>query len=219
MFYDGPTSTDYVNIHAMNRAFLKLLRLRPERFGLDARQAIRLSGLGRQQMERLAATPFLLFTIQEKDELKWRGFCNAEPNADLFEQDCTQDADVSNLLATTTGFLWQLAQQNRYSVRMICGATQRWCEMITSVTYFELVTRIRNRGDLLASRQAANADIWSKLLVEGVAAERRVRDAAHIAVLQTLLTGHPGVSETGWPIAACKTSPPQLRVADESGKA
>lgn len=218
MFYAGPTQSDYVNIHALNREFLKLLQVHPVRFGLDALRQRRLSALGRQQLERLAATPFLLFTIQESDELTWRAICRAEPNTDLFENGAANDSGISNFLATSVGFLWQLAQQNPYAVRLICGGSPAWCEMITAVTYFELLTLTRHRDDLLVLRQARNVDIWSKLLVEGVRAEQQVRSAAHIAALQTLLTDYPGAGAAAWPVAACKAAPRFLRVADQSQK-
>jgi hypothetical protein len=218
MFYTGPTQSDYVNIQALNREFLKLLQVHPIRFGLKAIHQRRLAVLGRKQLEQLAATPFLLFTIQENDELTWRAICRADPNTDLFENGATNDAGISNLLATSVGYLWQLAQQNPYSVRLICGASPAWCEMITAVTYFELLTLTRYRDDLLVLRQAQNVDIWSKLLAEGVRAEQHVRSAAHIAALQTLLTGYPGAAAAAWPVAACKAAPRFLRVADESEK-
>ena len=219
MFYDGPTQQDYVNIHALNREFLKLTRLYPERFGLDSLLAGRLAALGRQQLERLASTPFLLFAIKENDEVSWRAICHAGPDTDLFESNRRDDAGIGNLIATSVGFLWQLAQQNPYSVRLICGASPAWCEIITAITYFELITLTRSRHALLSIRQAPNADIWSKLLVDGVKAEAHVRSAAHIAALQTLLTGYPVANAATWPVAACRTTYPGLRVAEERGKA
>ena len=218
MFYDGPTKTDYVNIHALNREFLRLLRSNPTQFGLDALQAARLAALGRQQMERLASTPFLLFAMQENDESAWREICSGDPNNDLFVTAAGSDPSISDLIATTVGFLWQLAKQNPYAVRMICGASQAWCDTITELTYIELITLARRRHDLVKLRQAPNADIWSKLLVDGVRAEQHVKTAAHIAVLQTLLTSHSTTSTAAWPIAACKRASLHLKVADDPGK-
>jgi hypothetical protein len=218
MSYTGPTQADYVNIQALNREFLRLLRVHPIRLGLDGVHQRRLAALGRQQLEWLAATPFLLFTIQENDELIWRAICRADPNTDLFENGGANNAGISNLLATTVGYLWQLAQKNPYSLRLICGASPSWCDMISAVTYFELLTLTRYRDDLLRLRQAQDVDIWGKLLAEGVRAERHVRSAAHIAALQTLLTGYPAATAVAWPIAACKAAPRFLQVADKSKK-
>ena len=218
MFYDSPTQTDYVNIHALNREFLKLMRSCPDRFELDSLLASRLTALGRAQLERLASTPFLLFSISEQDEVAWQEICRDDPNNDLFENRSSSDAEIGNLLATTIGFLWQLAQQNPYSVRMICGGSPAWCELISAMTYFELVSFARNRGDLLTLRQAPNADIWSKLLLDGVRAERQIRSAAHIAALQTLLTCQSNVTPASWPRAARRATPRYLHVADEPGK-
>ena len=218
MFYDGPTQTDYVNIQALNREFLKLMRSCPDRFELDSLLASRLAKLGRAQLERLAWTPFLLFSVSEQDEIAWQEICRDNPNHDLFENRSSGDADIGNLLATTIGFLWQLAQQNPYSVRMICGGSPAWCELISAMTYFELVSFARNRGDLLTLRQAPNADIWRKLLLDGVRAERQIRSAAHIAALQTLLTCQFNANPASWPLAARRASPHYLHVADEPGK-
>lgn len=219
MFYEGLTQEDYVNIRALNREFIKLLRLGTRQFGFDNLQASRFAALGRAQLARLAATPFLLFSIQEHDEHTWRGICSGDPNADLFHNAGNNEVATGRLIATTVGFLWQLAQQNAYAVRMICGGSQSWCEMLTALTYFDLVTLARSRADLVVIRQAPNADIWGKLLVEGVRAERQVRASAHLATLQTLLTRNPGGNTTHWPIAACKIRTPGLRVADDSGAA
>ena len=87
--------------------------------------------------------------------------------------------------------------------------------MISAVTYFELVSCIGHRGDLLTVRRAASTDIWGKLLDAGVSAERPVRAAAHLAVLQTLLISDPEALATPWPLAACKANSPHLRVAED----
>jgi hypothetical protein len=215
MTYDGPTQSDYANVTALNREFLRLLRLQPEHFRLSKEQQDALLSFGRQQAERLAATPFLLFTIAEDDDLAWTELCRGDPNTDLFRNGGQHSAGIRNLLGTTVSFLWQLAQQNPYAIRLISGAGAAWCELVTAMTCFELVTLARQRGDLLALRQAGSADIWSKLLHDGVRPEREVRESAHIAVLQTLLTDYP-VSASDWPLAARRTKSPQLRVADKS---
>ena len=215
MTYDGPTQSDYANVTALNREFLRLLRLQPEHFRLSKEQQDALLSFGRQQTERLAATPFLLFTIAEDDDLAWTELCRGDPNTDLFRNGGQHNAGIRNLLGTTVSFLWQLAQQNPYAIRLISGAGAAWCELVTAMTCFELVTLARQRGDLLALRQAGSADIWSKLLHDGVRPEREVRESAHIAVLQTLLTCYP-VSASDWPLAARRKKSPQLRVADKS---
>ena len=215
MTYDGPTQSDYANVTALNREFLRLVRLQPQIFRLSNKQQDSLLKFGRQQVERLAETPFLLFTIAEDDDLVWKELCRGDPNTDLFHNGGQLNAGIRNLLGTTVSFLWQLAQQNPYAIRLISGAGTAWCELVTGMTCFELVTLARQRGDLLALRQVGSADIWSKLLHDGVRPEREVRKSAHIAVLQTLLTCYP-VTAADWPLAARRTKSPQLRVADES---
>jgi len=214
MAYDSPNQSDYANVSALNREFLRLLRLQPDLFRLSKEQQVQLPGLGRQQVERLAAMPFLLFTISEDNDLAWAELCRGDPNSDLFRSGAAHNSGIRNLLGTTVSFLWQLAQQNPYAIRLISSAGAAWCELVTGMTCFELVTLTRRRGDLLALRQAGSADIWSKLLHDGVRAEREVRKSAHIAVLQTLLTCDP-VTDADWPLAARKIRSPQLRVADK----
>ena len=214
MSYDSPAQSDYANVTALNREFIRLLRVQPAVFGLSKERRIRLLGLGRQQVERLTATPFLLFTIAEDDDMLWTELCRGNPNTDLFRNNAAHNPAMRNLLGTTVSFLWQLAQQNPYAIRLISGAGATWCELVTGMTCFELVTLARQRADLLALRQVGSADIWGKLLLDGVRPEREVRQSAHIAVLQTLLTCYP-VTDADWPLAARKTRSPQLRVADE----
>jgi len=214
MSYDRPTRSDYANVSALNREFLRLVRMQPDLFTLGRHTQLQLRTLSRQQTERLAVMPFLLFTISEDDEIKWTELCRGSPNDDLFRDRGECNAGIRNLIGTTVSFLWQLAQKNPYAIRLISGAGAVWCELVTGMTCFELVTTARRRGDLLSLRQAAGADIWSKLLHDGVRADREVRKSAQIAVLQTLLTCYP-VTDADWPLAARKTRSPQLRVADE----
>ena len=215
MRYDRPTRSDYANVSALNREFLRLVRMHPDPFRLSRQTQVQLRALGRLQTERLAGTPFLLFTISEGDEIKWTELCRGDPNDDLFRDRGECGAGIRNLIGTTVSFLWQLAQKNPYAIRLISGAGTAWCDLVSGMTCFELVTIARRRGDLLALRQAAGADIWSKLLHDGVRAEREVRKSAQIAVLQTLLTCYP-ITGADWPLAARKTRSPQLRVADET---
>lgn len=214
MTYNGPSTSDYTNVHALNREFLRLVRTNPGCIDVDEPQQARLSGLGRQQTERLAKTPFLLFSLQEQDGLVWRQLLLGDRNHDLFEQAQATPAGISNLLTAAIGFMWQLARRNGYAVRLLSGAGADWCELVSALTYFDLVSRVAERRDLLTIRRSAKTDIWPKLLDAGVSPERPVRAAAHLAVLQTLLTSDPDVAAGEWARAACHSNSPHLKVAE-----
>ncbi len=208
MTYEGPTQSDYTNIQALNREFLRLARSMPVEFGMSDKEGRRLQVLSTVQTERLAAAPFLLCTMREHDLQLWREFLNDDPNNDLFKNERKQASEISNLLAAMVGFLWQLNQRNAYAVRLVSAARSDWCDLVTDVTYFELVAISRHRGDLLAFRQAQGIDIWSKLLVDGVRSEKGVRTAAHLAVLQTLLTSAPTTGDCACPLPPARRRHP-----------
>lgn len=214
MTYYGPSESDYTNVYALNREYLRLVRATPGFSGLDEPQQARLTRLGSQQIERLAKTPFLLFSLQEEDGALWQSLLASDRNQDLFQQVSSAPAGINNLLTAAVGLLWQLARNNGYAVRLLSGAGPDWCEMVSGMTYFDLVSRVAGRSELLTARQTATTDIWAKLLDAGVRPERPVRVAAHISVLQTLLTSDPDVSATAWQLAACKSKSPHLKVAE-----
>lgn len=210
----GPNKSDYTNVRALNREFLRLVRTNPGYIDLDEPQQARLIGLRRQQTERLEKTPFLLFSLHQQDGSVWQQLLLGDRNHDLFRQPTALPAGISNLLTATVGFLWQLARSNAYAVRILSGAGPDWCELIAAVTYFELVSRVGHRGDLLQVRRAASADIWEKLLDAGVSPDQPVRAAAHLAVLQTLLTSDPDPLPGACSLAACNSRSPHLQVAE-----
>ena len=107
MRYERPTRSDYANVGALNREFLRLVRMQPDPFRLSRQTQVQLRSLGRQQTERLAGTPFLLFTISEDDEIIWTELCRGDPNDDLFRDRGECGAGIRNLIGTTVSFLWQ----------------------------------------------------------------------------------------------------------------
>lgn len=218
MTYDIPTVSDYVNVRALNREFLRLARTSPAYIDFDSVQRHSLLALGAKQRENLAATPFLLFSLHDYDTATWQQLLSGERANDMFRNLSTTPAEISNLLTATIAFLWQLAQRNPYAARLISGAEAQWCERISAVTSFDLVSRVNQRADLLTIRRTASTDIWAKLLDPGVSPKHPIRSAAHMAVLQALLATPSAALTTAWPLAACKTQRPHLQVADDTSK-
>jgi hypothetical protein len=217
MAFDGPAPVDYRNVRALNHAYLSLLqanhRARRSLLRLSPALCRRITSLTRHQVDRLSATPFLLLSFRERDDDLWSQILADESGSDLFTRPVADDFD--RLQSAGLGFVWQLARQNPYTLRLTCGATLHWCEQIAERTFFGLLAAVAPHADLLELRRANDDDLWSKLLVDGVSRERVVRTAAHVSALQTVLTRPAGNVPRSWAVAACKTKDTGLRVADE----
>lgn len=220
MLYEGPQVTDMDNVRALNETFLALLRrsshAQQHLRGLQQDLARRLVSLTPRQAERLAEAPFLLFSFRERDEQFWRTVFELDPNQDLFSIPDARQEDVSRLIAAGLGFIWQLARQNPYVLRLLCGATVHWCEQISERTLIQILNFATENRQLLVLRMATRSEIWRKLLYSGVHPLREVRRAVHISVLQSVLTEVDRNSAGIWASAACRTMAPTLKVADEN---
>jgi hypothetical protein len=217
MAFDGPTPVDYRNVIALNRAYLSLMqancRARQGLLELSAPQCRRITSLTRHQLDRLSATPFLLLSLRERDDKLWAGILSDERGRDLFTRPVADDLD--RLQSAALGFVWQIARQNPYTLRLICGATMHWCEQLAERTFFGLLAAVAPHPNLLELRRANDDVLWSKLLGDGVCRETDVRMAAHVSALQTVLTRPASSEPRTWAVAACKTKHTGLRVADE----
>jgi hypothetical protein len=217
MAFDGPAPVDYRNVRALNHAYLSLLqanrRARRSLLKLSPALCRRITSLTRHQVDRLSATPFLLLSFRERDDDLWSQILADESGRDLFARPVADDFD--RLQSAGLGFVWQLARQNPYTLRLTCGATLHWCEQIAELTFFGLLAAVAPHADLLELRRADDDGLWSKLLVNGVSRETVVRTAAHVTALQTVLTRPAANVPRTWAVAACKTKDKGLRVADE----
>jgi hypothetical protein len=217
MLYPGPDSCDFDDVRALNRAFLTLLRdcggaERPLQ-QLPGELAKRLLTLSPGQTDRLAGVPFLVFSFREREQSFWDQLHTGEPRYDLFAE-CPPSADGGRLIAAGLGFAWQLARQNPYALRLVCGASLYWCEQLTERPLVDVISRACAHDDLLVLRGNRNPDLWQKLLSAGVDRSDRVRSAAHLSALQMLLTQTPKERARVWRSAACRSNAPVRSVAD-----
>lgn len=217
MAFDGPESTDYRNVTSLNRAYLTLLqrdlRSRQGLRLLSAPLAQRITGLTKRQIERLAATPFLLLSFRESNDHYWSKVLSVAPGTDLFTSSGSDDLDT--LVSAGLGFIWQLARQNPYALRLICGASLHWCEQIAEQTFFRLLVSVAAHGDILQLRAAHDHELWRKLLNDGVNRQAVISKAAHVSALQAVLTQPQHKKQQSWALAARRMNSPGLRVADE----
>ena len=219
MDFSGPETTDFINVHSLNHAFLSGLRRptsgRQLRHQMTPRVRPIIRGLTDLQIRRLSATPFLLLSLRERDDAYWQRLFADGATEDLF---LTPGSDVESEQLATAGvaFLWQLARRNSYAARLLSGATIRWCEQLAEHTLLRLLQRTSRYRDLLQPRLAANEQYWLKLLGPGLSSEAQVRNAAYLSALQAILTENPVDTYRPLKAAACSTLVPSLRVAERN---
>ncbi|MDX1403529.1 MAG: hypothetical protein R3192_03275 [Woeseiaceae bacterium] len=215
MTFNGPASVDYQNVFALNHDYLSLLRsTRVARQGIDELSPglrSRITSLSAGEAKRLATAPFMLVSLRERDDRLWeqifsgRHELSIEPPAE----------DLLRLASATLGFVWQLARQNPYTLRLICGASLHWCECIAERTLVELLAAVSAYPNLLTLQRGDDHDLWRKLLSDGVNRNPRVCRAAQMCALQTVLTQRTADANKRWAVAACNTVPESLQVADK----
>ena len=206
MEFAGPSPGDIKNVYALNRAFLDLVATDATVLAASRRRlpnvVRRLFALDSQERRRLARTPFLLMSFREDEPRLWDSLLGQAGVAVQSLPLHQPGEPAARLLDAGLGFVWQLAQHNRYAARVICGAGINWCEQLAGVTLVELLQRAARYAALLSLRRSTSITFWQKLLVAGTSDEQAVRQAARLSVMQTML-----VSEAVQPplrAAACR---------------
>ncbi len=189
--YPGPHQDDYANVLALNSAFIKAT-----------------SDLKGPQRGRLAATPFLLFSLREDDTSWWRKALADDRQRDMIDSVELEDPLMRCVQAATLSFLWQLAQRNAYAVRVISGASIEWCEIVAELPLLTLLERMASRGDLIQSRLQIPDEIGQRLMGSGASSSMRLRRSSQLCALQTLLTRASTEPCARLPSAACNLSGP-----------
>lgn len=214
MDYAVPTDADLADVRALNDALLVTLRSshgEPLRQALPACCRPAVAGLTDLQVERLAALPFLLFSLHEQDDRYWETLFDTDPHRDLFAANDAVTEEHGRLGAAAIGFAWQLSRRNPYTARLVLGASLAWCQRLASRPLMDVLLCAIDRADLLIPRQANNVAFWRRLLGAGVSADSTVRRAAHLAALQMILTTvGDGEYRRRLPSAACRAAVPSI---------
>jgi len=195
--FSGPSPDDYANVLALNAAFIKAT-----------------SKLKGPQRGRLAAAPFLLFSLREDDVGWWASVLVDQPQGDLMAVAEHESPELRRIQTAAMSFLWQLARRNPYAARIISGATIAWCEKITALPLMTLLNRIGGRDDLMVSRLDLPVAQGERLLGSGTSSRRQIRRSSQLTALHTLLAQSGIDNYTRLPAAACSMSGP-LRVLDK----
>jgi len=195
--FPGPNADHYANVLALNTAFIRAV--------LDMRGP---------QRGRLAATPFLLFSLRECDLDWWDSALDESPQGDLMAAAELDDPELRRIQIAALSFLWHLARRNPYATRIISGASVWWCEKIVDLPLVTLLDRIGTRADLMQSRLDDPIKLGARLLSDGTSSRTRVRRSTQLVALQTLLTHATFEDYSSLPAAACQMKRP-MRVQDK----
>lgn len=189
--YQGPDADTYKNVLALNTAFISAT-----------------SELKGPQRGRLAAAPFLLFSLRENDLGWWAEALADNRQGDLMAAGELRNSGLLRVQMAALSFLWHLGRRNPYAARIMSGATISWCEKVTELPLVTLLDRVGARGDLLYSRLDKSAPTAVRLLGEGTSSRAVVRRSSHVVALQGLLTGAVLDTYAQLPAAACRMSGP-----------
>lgn len=216
MEYSGPDAADLADVRALNAAFLDYLcgplgrRLRGE-FPEDLRPALK--EMSERQARRLSTIPFLLMSCQEQDDAYWQAPINTQSVRDLFAPTSVDTDPISQIASATLGFLWQLARKNPYAVRMVCGASQGWCDQLVACSLLEVLQRTASDPQLLTPRLANEKLFWHRLLGAGLSSNAEVRRAAHLSALQIVLVADTSLPSQRFQSAACRSQVPAIELS------
>jgi hypothetical protein len=219
MVFDGPAAADYENVASLNRAYLSVLRQDSRAHHglahLSAGLYGRITELTEKQVDYLAQAPFLLLSFREHDDRYWERTFGDRRDRDLFASSGSEDLDM--VVSAGLGFVWQLARQNPYALRLFCGASIYWCERICEQTFFALLSAVMAHGRVAELRHAYDHELWGKLLDQGINARAAIRRASHMSALQTVLTRPANQRRHVLARAASSSGRHALTLADDAG--
>lgn len=195
--FRGPGADEYANVLVLNTAFIEAT-----------------TTLKGPQRGRLAASPFLLFSLRETDIEWWELALTDRAQADFMTPVEHCDAEIRSIQTAAVSFLWQLSRRNSYAARIISGASNAWCDLITDLPLLTLLNRLGARADLIISRIENAAGSGDRLLDHGTSSARKVRHASQLTVLQALLTQTVPADRSMISTAACSMAGP-LQVSDK----
>ena len=211
MDFEGPDHEDLDNVRALNQAFIDALAGGAGLDGAEARLANEIRALGDLRRQRLANCPFLLFSMGHLYEADWPV---DERQRDLLRAEEPTAGTRTKLVTAALGFLWQLARRNAYAARLVTGAPLAWCERLAERTFMELFAIGEQHPQLVTAMRSDDQPFWSKLIDAGTSDDGRVRRAARLSALQTILTASASKKLQQLPAAACSMpSPVSVRVS------
>ena len=214
MYFETPSSADFADVHAFNRAYLRQLRSSVEQGPLSALSSDlrrRFAGLDEDEVDRLASVPFLLLAFRQEDDASSERREEAVVHGVAVPR--VGDGASRTLANAALAYAWQLARRNPYALRLFCCASLRWCEHLAEQTLVSVLDRLAEIHEPLELRAAADYEVWYRLLTGGVDARADVRRSFHGSVQQSLLIRPTVRRRRALRSAACRTRQPVLRLS------
>lgn len=211
-----PTVADFENVTALNRGFLEFAAGRPRPPAVNESLhgvLVTLSGAERRQMAHL---PFLLFSLGGYDPGLWRQ-CPAGRQRDLLRDEAPMPAPEWQLVASTLSLLWLLARDNRYSARLVAGASDDWYSLVSGQPIVRLLEFAAGFEHLVVPRLADEQGFWRRLVMGCRLPARKSREATKFAAFQRVLT-EPGTDRSlKLAAAACRRADAAKRLTGPPG--
>ena len=211
MHYASPGVADFENVTALNRCFVEFAagRPRPPTVSQSLQSALAaLSGIERGRISRL---PFLLFTLGGYDPGLWRQ-CPVSPQRDLLRDASPMPLVEWRLVTSTLSLLWILAQDNRYSARLVAGASDDWYSLVGANPIVSLLEFAAGFDHLVVPRLAAEQVFWRRLIAGCRLPARKSREAARFAAFQRVLTASGDDGSRRLAAAACRRADASRRL-------
>ena len=179
MLYPSPEPADLDEIRALNTEFLCVCaRLH------DPEPALaRLAGLGAVEQASLARVPFLIFSLEDRQEERWQRLFDGNP--DLLDE--STDPDWVPITTAAVAFLWQLARRAQHDVRLFTGCSHAWCQRLAGHRLMLVTNNALSLGIHPELRFADNSAWWDRLLEACRQPESAVHDAGKMMAMQRLL--------------------------------
>ena len=222
MLYQGLSTDDLDNIHALNRRFIETL---PD--GSDtACKGLSRRRLSESQQARLGCAPLLLFSFREGEPDYWQHVLSDDAQLKLLPAERPLNAMTRSLQVAGLSFLWQLSRYNPYAVRIVSGAPHSWCEQVAALPVVTFLHRTVERTDILVPRFRDQADVWQRLLKSGVSPDAKLRAMSHQSALQAMLTRpdpvdpatNRAINQKQLQVAAARLPPPGQKSAKPRGR-
>ncbi len=180
MHYPCPTAVDLANVYALNVDYLALAARHDELPGL--------ARLSRREAERLARVPFLLFSLDVRNESLWQRLFDG--TTDLVDAARRRDPNWDALVSSSIAFLWSLALTNPYAVRLFTGASADWCRQLGERRLVCITSRILKAGLRPTSRLASTGEDWRLMLTDATSPNQSRREATVLGLFQALNLGY-----------------------------
>ena len=118
------------------------------------------------------------------------------------------------LATSTLALLWILARDNRYSARLVAGASDDWYALVGARPIVHVLEFAAGFDHLVVPRLAGEQAFWRRLIAGCRLPARQSREAARFAAFQRILTDSDHDGSRRLAAAACRRTDAPRQLAD-----